>query len=102
MPLSSQYNALENTVKIKIDGRFDYECHQEFSAAYRELPDTAQKKFIIDLSKVSYLDSTALGMLLLLRERAGGDRSDITLQGARPEIKKILDITNFKQLFKLQ
>jgi anti-anti-sigma factor len=102
MPLSSQYNALEKTLKIKIDGRFDYENHQEFSAAYRELPDIAHTKFIIDLSKVTYLDSTALGMLLLLRERAGGDRCDITLLGANPDTKKILDITNFQQLFKLQ
>ena len=101
MPLSSEYSAVDKIVKIKIDGRFDYYCHQDFSEAYKDLPSLAQHKFLIDLSRVVYMDSSSLGMLLLLRERAGGERSDIALLGANSEIKKILEISNFKKLFKV-
>ena len=99
MPVSSQFSSADNTLKINIDGRFDYDCHQDFSASYKELPQAAQKKYVIDLTGVSYLDSSALGMLLVLRERVGGDRSDITLLGANKDIKRVLDIASFEKLF---
>lgn len=102
MPVSSQFSSADNTLNITIEGRFDYDCHQDFSTSYKELSQPAQKKYLIDLSRVNYMDSSALGMLLVLRERVGGDRSDITLVGANSEIKKVLDIANFEKLFTVQ
>ncbi|MEJ2214167.1 MAG: STAS domain-containing protein [Gammaproteobacteria bacterium] len=102
MSVSSEFSETENALKIKIDGRFGYELHQDFTSCYKHLPQAAAKKLIIDLSRASYIDSAALGMLLVLRERVGGDRSDITLTGANREIEKVLDITNFEKLFKVK
>lgn len=48
-----------------------------------------------------YLDSSALGMLLVLRDRVANDHESIIIQGAKPEVKKILQIANFDKLFKL-
>ncbi|MFH6569337.1 STAS domain-containing protein, partial [Pseudomonas kulmbachensis] len=45
------------------------------------------------------LDSSALGMLLLLREYAGGDESDIRVVNSNPDVRKILGTSNFDQLF---
>ena len=45
------------------------------------------------------MDSSALGMLLLLREHAGGDRASIKIVHCQPEVKKILTIANFHPLF---
>lgn len=102
MSVSSEFSEIENTLNINIDGRFGYDCHQDFTLAYKQLSQAAAKKFIIDLSRASYMDSAALGMLLVLRERVGGDRSDITLTGANREIQKVLDIANFEKLFKIK
>jgi hypothetical protein len=40
-------------------------------------------------------------MLLQLREYAGGDSSRITISGASPTIRSILEIANFSRLFDL-
>lgn len=45
--------------------------------------------------------SSALGMLLLLREHAGDDKADVKIVRCRPEVKKILTIANFHHLFHL-
>lgn len=88
---------------INIKGRFNFEMHSQFRAAYQE--ETADKnkgrKFIIDLTGTEYIDSSALGMLLLLREEAGTNESDIEISNARPEIRKILETANFQRLFKI-
>ena len=49
----------------------------------------------------TYLDSSALGMLLLLRDHAGGDTANIKIVNCNPDVKKILTISNFEQLFSI-
>ena len=54
---------------------------------------------VVDLKEATYLDSSALGMLLLLRDHAGGDNSDIRVVNSSTDVKKILAISNFDKLF---
>ena len=51
------------------------------------------------MSGTEYIDSSALGMLLLLREHAGNESSNITIEGCNDDIKKIFSISNFEKLF---
>ncbi|MCY1442851.1 STAS-domain containing protein [compost metagenome] len=57
------------------------------------------KRYVVDLKGATYLDSSALGMLLLLRDHAGGDQAQISLIHCNADVRKILSISNFQQLF---
>jgi anti-anti-sigma factor len=83
---------------IDISGRFDFSVHQEFRQVYEQDPG-GPTQYIIDLRQTEYMDSSALGMLLLLREHAGGERAHIKIMHCQPEVKKILTIANFQHLF---
>jgi len=83
---------------ILIQGRFDFNIYKDFRNAYEEHLQTT-KKFTINMAKTEYLDSSALGMLLVLREQAGSDNADIKITGANSEIKKIFSISNFDKMF---
>ena len=87
-------------VTIAVAGKFDFQLYDEFRASYA---DTAGNgiEYIVDLSDTEYLDSSALGMLLLLREHVGGESSNIEITQASPEVRKILDVANFGKLFRL-
>ncbi|GGX50725.1 STAS domain-containing protein [Saccharospirillum salsuginis] len=86
---------------IKITGRFDFSSHQEFRQIYENAsPDI--KVYTIDMAEATYLDSSALGMLLLLRDHAGGDNSDIRIKNCNEDVRKILTISNFGQLFRIE
>ena len=83
---------------IVIKGRFDFSSHQLFRDAYERFykaPDT----YIVDLKDTTYLDSSALGMLLLLRDHAGGDESEVRVINSNSDVRKILAISNFDKLF---
>ena len=56
---------------------------------------------MIDLSEVAYIDSAALGMLLVLRERSGSDQSQIKLTGAKDQTLKVLEVADFGRLFEI-
>ena len=85
-------------VTIEISGRFDFGAHQDFSKVFRQYP-RGGRAFVVDLSNTDYMDSSALGMLLLLREHVGGDDSDIRVVNSSPDVRKILGISNFDKLF---
>lgn len=90
-------NNSDGKLKIVIDGRFDFSSHKEFRDAYRSA--ASDVSYIIDMGSTDYMDSSALGMLLLLREHAGGDKASIKITGCSSDIKKILTISNFHKLF---
>jgi anti-anti-sigma factor len=83
-------------------GRFDFNSQKEFRTAYTPiLQDAAIRSLRIDFSKVSYLDSSALGMLMLMRERAQEVGKSVALCNPNETVRKILVIANFGKLFKM-
>ncbi len=84
---------------IQIQGRFDFSVQAEFRKAYECVAPTMN--FVIDFRNADYIDSSALGMLLLARDYAGGDNSNMEIINCGTEIKNILEISNFQKLFKI-
>jgi anti-anti-sigma factor len=98
MPLDTNVDG-NGVININISGRFDFNLYQDFRNAYKQVDNPASSVYVINMSSADYMDSSALGMLLLLRERAGGDKANISITGCNSEIKKIFSISNFERLF---
>jgi len=88
----------ENEIAIIISGRFDFSMNNDFRKILSESNETGQK-YSIDMGAVEDLDSAALGMLLLLREKAGGDTANIKIRKCRPDIVEMLKMANFHTMF---
>lgn len=101
MPIQARREDDGQTLIISIDGRFDFSTHQAFRDAY-EHGDLTIQTFVVDLSETTYLDSSALGMLLLLRDYAGGDNASISIENCNNDVRRILSISNFDQLFAIR
>lgn len=85
---------------ISLGGHFDFRIHHEFRrCSEAALRDGAVRSIEINLDAVDYLDSSALGMLLLLREQAQGRGMGVVLRNCRGAVREILDIANFGTLF---
>jgi anti-anti-sigma factor len=100
MAISTQLSVDGQELTIAIQGRFDFGAHQAFRDAYERV-DGTPKRYQVDLQGTTYLDSSALGMLLLLRDHAGGDHAQIRLLNCNGDVRKILAISNFEQLFQI-
>ena len=82
---------------IRVSGRFDFGVHQDFRKATDMAEDV--KTIVVDLRNTDYVDSSALGMMLILRDKVGEDKAAVQLINAKPEVSKILEIANFDKLF---
>lgn len=87
---------------IGLRGRFDFSAHRSFREAYEALLQEASVSVIeVDLSAVEYMDSSALGMLLMLRDRSKAVGKAVKLKHPNPTVAQILDIANFQKLFQI-
>lgn len=85
---------------LALSGRFDFNVHREFKEVYLPLlAEGSLTQIDIDLSMVDYLDSSALGMLLMLRERANAANKQVTLSKPNQTVAQILEIANFNKIF---
>ena len=98
MTIRTELDQDAQRLTIAIQGRFDFSAHKEFRDSYEGLEE-APNKYSIDMREAVYIDSSALGMLLLLRDHAGGDNADVEIVNCNADVKKILTISNFDQLF---
>jgi anti-anti-sigma factor len=91
------------TFKIRLRGRFDVTSHRTFRDSYAAgLGANDVREFEIDLNNVEYLDSSALGMLLMLREKAQASNQTVALSNCSGTVKQILDVANFGRLFSMR
>ncbi|NCS66294.1 MAG: anti-anti-sigma factor [Hydrogenophilales bacterium CG03_land_8_20_14_0_80_62_28] len=92
-----------NAACLNLEGRFDFHSQQDFRSAYETMltkPEIGELR--LDFSRVDYLDSSALGMLLLLREEADAAGKRVKLANLSGVVKQVVEIANFGKLFTIQ
>ena len=86
--------------KISLPERFDFSFHREFLALYEEAFSSKICKHItLDFSRVNYLDSSALGMMVLLHKKAKLVNVSTAIIGANGTASDILKMTNLQKLY---
>jgi two-component system, chemotaxis family, protein-glutamate methylesterase/glutaminase len=89
--------------RILLTGRFDFSAHRVFRDSYTPSLDSGSvSELEVDLAQVDYLDSSALGMLLMLREKAQTANKTVTLSNCRGSVRQVLEIANFGKLFTIK
>lgn len=93
-------SAISNTATIFLCGRFAFHAHRDFKAAYKVQLDNEQiNRIVIDFSEVQYLDSSALGMLLVLRDHVRDANKSLVLTKPNTITERTFDIAGFHKMF---
>ena len=83
-----------------MEGRFDFGGRLDFGAACDSALAAADvREMVIDLRRVAYLDSAALGMLLLLRDKAVAVNKTVSLTNGPGVVGEVLRVARFDRLF---
>jgi anti-anti-sigma factor len=92
----------QGRARLALKGRFDFTCHRGFKQAYEEaLGATGVSEVVVDMREVDYLDSSALGMLLLLRDKGKAMNKQVSLANCAGTVRDVLRVANFDKLFPL-
>jgi anti-anti-sigma factor len=100
--MQTQIRTHDGVAEIRLHGRFDVTAHRAFKSSYEaQLAAAGVEELKIDMGGVEYVDSSALGMLLILKERVGAANKRLALTNCRGTVRRILDIANFGKLFQI-
>lgn len=89
---------MSDTVVINLPAKFDFAHYKIF---HSDIESTLKRKpsiIVIDFSKVLYMDSSALGMLVLLSKK-NSSATKLQIKGAFGVAKDILMMANMDKIF---
>jgi anti-sigma B factor antagonist len=69
------------------------------SELYAYVDDRGCKRLILDFTKVQFLSSSALGLLITLHKKVAAVKGALVLCGLRKDLMKIFEITNLAKIF---
>lgn len=100
MPLSADVSPDGEEVTIHVAGRFDFTSHREFLEVHRTHVGR-KRRFVVDMGRAVSMDSSALGMLLLLREGAESDGTNVRITNCAEELRNLLCVARFDAIFQI-
>ncbi len=89
----------EQTCILEIEGEVDVYTSPQLKQDLVQLAESGVKRVIVDLSKVEYLDSTGLGVLIGGLKRLREADGNLCLVGPGMRIQRIFEITGLNKIF---
>lgn len=85
---------------IRLPSRFDYAFHRKFGEAYsKALESSTIQEIVLDFSQVEYIDSSALGMMVLMQKKMVERNKKVKIKAAHGATQEILKMANMNKLF---
>lgn len=88
----------EGQTQLNFQGDFTFEDHQEFRSTLKLAFEKSPQTLVICLEGVKYIDSSALGMLLLAMEECRTKTCKMSIIGATGYVAEVLDMVMLDRL----
>ena len=84
---------------ISVVGRIDTASAAVARETFKARLDAGQKRFLVDLSEISHVDSTGLSFLVNLLKTARAQSGDVALLNPSEAVIDLLELVKLHQLF---
>ena len=86
----------EGVVVFQVNGEINISTSPELKRLYEKQP---AKKLVVDLEKVSYIDSSGLATLVEILKKTRSQGGSLGLSGLSAKVKSLFEITKLDKLF---
>jgi anti-anti-sigma factor len=83
---------------VTVAGEIDFATHRSLLGALTDLIEQGRPRIVLDLGKVSFCDSTGLGVMVQIRQRVVGGGGWLRLAAPTEPVRRALEITNLDRL----
>ncbi|CAA7624725.1 MULTISPECIES: STAS domain-containing protein [Magnetospirillum] len=96
------FEGRDKALTIHVSGRMTHSDYKGFRDILARINTDRPKITVFDLEKVEFVDSSALGMLLIVRDAAQQTETELVLKGASGQVAKLISISKLHKYFTLQ
>ncbi|MEB3210715.1 MAG: STAS domain-containing protein [Leptolyngbyaceae bacterium] len=100
--MEMSHTVSDGTCNVTLRGKFTFNDHPEFRGLLTQIEEGNATRFVLNLSQVEFIDSAALGMLLLALDATEKHQKKLLLRGAEGQVRKMFEMANFHTLFKME
>ena len=87
---------------FSLQGSFTFKDHHSFRALLDLLKASSGRNHVLDLSRLEFLDSAALGMLLVADDEAKSAGWTLTLRRPSSQIARLMELASMETLFRIE
>jgi anti-sigma B factor antagonist len=98
----SEENLDDQRHVVAVTGEIDLFTAPELKAVLSEAVEAGRTRIVVDLTETSFLDSTALGVLIGAVKRLRSRDGVLTIVNTDPNIAKTFEITGLDQIFTIR
>ena len=100
MSITTTYSGGNSRLTIYLPETFVFSNYREFRSAYQDIPPET-RTITLNLEKTEYMDSAALGMLMLLHEHCTDSNRAVEIVNFSDYVRKLLTTTQLAQYFSI-
>ncbi|HMQ14798.1 MAG TPA: STAS domain-containing protein [Phycisphaerae bacterium] len=84
---------------VHLSGEIDLRSVPELQASLLGLARGPLERIVLDMSGVTYIDSSGVGTLVVLKREIERARARIVLAGLQPRVRSVFEITRLDRFF---
>jgi anti-sigma B factor antagonist len=88
----------DGRTEVAVTGEIDFSSHKVLLGALMDEVEQGHTRIVLDLSEVAFCDSTGLGVLVQVRQRAIAGGGWLRLVGVTQPVRRALEITNLDRI----
>lgn len=92
----------ENELEVVLKGKFTFTDNKNFLTFLEGMMEKQCNLITLNLEEVSFIDSAALGILLLIRDKCNKSSTNLILQNPKGQVDQMFKISKFDHLFKIE
>ncbi len=100
--MEHDFESRDGGLSIKVSGRMTHKDHKAFRDILGQINNAGSARVQFDLSRVEFMDSSALGMLLIVRDAAVQQNRDVVLKGATGQVETLMKVAKLHKYFTVE
>jgi anti-sigma B factor antagonist len=93
------YKEIGDVSVVSFAGRIIYDTEEIVKKELDRIIKSKQKKIVFNLSELTYINSSGLGLLINVLKQVRANNGDIKLSNLRPELNELFRITSLNSVF---
>jgi anti-anti-sigma factor len=91
-------SSTDGAVVVRIEGRFEFSTRNEYKRLIGQIVQEGHRRLVLDLEGVTFLDSSALGLLLLTDQNFKLKKGSFSLVKPTGYVRQVIELANLPRV----
>jgi anti-anti-sigma factor len=91
-------SSTHGAVVVRIEGRFEFGTRNEYKRLIGQIVQEGHRRLVVDLEGVTFLDSSALGLLLLTDQNFKLKKGNFSLVKPTGYVRQVIELANLPRV----